>query len=154
NKDGQLDALELMRWVGEGPDVDLVLEMGTSAGRKGAPEPIVPAAAKQLLKLMQTSPSSVSFSLGRERVQVVRSGAYVAPAFANYRFFILNQFQSADTGKKGFVTLAQLNTPQFQYLRGLHALADRDGDGKLTMKELNAWLDVAAAGMGSQTQVF
>jgi Ca2+-binding EF-hand superfamily protein len=56
-----------------------------------------------------------------------------------------------DTEKKGYLEKKQFDGPQFQFLRPLFDLADRDGDGKLYKKELTAFLDLQAAGITSNT---
>src|SRR5204863_6991820 len=70
-------------------------------------------------------------------------------ARGNSRGFYTQQFKAADTDKKGFVELKQLEETKGngrELLRSLFTMADRDRDGKLTEKELNAFFDLHEQG--------
>jgi hypothetical protein len=58
------------------------------------------------------------------------------------RRFVLQQFQQADGGKKGYLTKQEAEGNQLFNSMMPFALADRDGDGKLTEKEVNAFLEL------------
>jgi Ca2+-binding EF-hand superfamily protein len=60
--------------------------------------------------------------------------------------FYLRQFRLA--AKKG--VLERKQAMQIDFLNQLFDLADRDGDGKLTEKELQGWLDLVEDGAGSR----
>ena len=64
------------------------------------------------------------------------------------RSYYVRIFREADQDKNGYVDRKELEQPvnEAYYLRGLFALADRDGDGKLYEKELNAYLDLQDKG--------
>src|SRR5205823_4807583 len=47
----------------------------------------------------------------------------------------------------------QVEGPQFNPLRSIFPLADRDGDEKLTEKELQTYVDLVTAAAGSQVMV-
>src|SRR5206468_5228929 len=49
-----------------------------------------------------------------------------------------------DSGQKGYLLMKDVERPQFQQLKLLFSFADRDGDGKLTEKELGVYLDLQA----------
>lgn len=70
---------------------------------------------------------------------------------AGNRQIFTQQFRAADRDKQGFLTMKEVNQPQYQILRGLFEIADRDGDGKLTEKELEAGVDLQAAAADSGT---
>jgi Ca2+-binding EF-hand superfamily protein len=58
------------------------------------------------------------------------------------RRFVLQQFQQADGGKKGYLTKEEAEMQQILNAMVPFALADRDGDGKLTEQEINAFLEL------------
>jgi Ca2+-binding EF-hand superfamily protein len=63
--------------------------------------------------------------------------------------FYLQQFQAADVDRSGALDRRQVaDSP---YLKGLFALADRNGDGKLTLQELNGFLELHGAGARALT---
>jgi len=64
--------------------------------------------------------------------------------FATVRRLYLQEYQAADAEGRGFVEKKHLDDAEF--LRVLHRLADRDGDGKLSAAELRAFLDLHASG--------
>ena len=61
--------------------------------------------------------------------------------------FYRQQFDAADGGSRGFVERSDLDDAPT--LAALFRLADRDGDGKLTRKELDTFLDLHLAGASS-----
>src|SRR5262249_22042273 len=68
--------------------------------------------------------------------------------FDNTRRFLVQQFQIYDKDQKG-VTQKDVQQPQLRFLQPLFALADRDGDGRLTEAELTAYLDLQQQAAGS-----
>ncbi|MCS6850545.1 MAG: EF-hand domain-containing protein [Gemmataceae bacterium] len=60
------------------------------------------------------------------------------------RQLLLEQFRVGDTQKRGFVTREDLSKQQFrtQQLLIQFALADRNGDGQMTLTELNEYIDL------------
>jgi Ca2+-binding EF-hand superfamily protein len=149
NKDGELDVLELLRWTGEPPDAELTLRFGKTrrpAAEVGArPEPGRSPAGL----FRAVSDTTLSVTLDNTRINVVRS-ANGLPAYGNFRPYFENQFKALDKDDKGYVTREQVRPQQYVYLRAALGLADRDGDGKLTRQELNAYLDLAANAVGCQ----
>jgi Ca2+-binding EF-hand superfamily protein len=61
--------------------------------------------------------------------------------------FYRQQFEAADAGRRGFVELKQVE--DFAALTALFKLADRDGNGKLTDREFDAYLNLHAVGAES-----
>src|SRR5262249_1171319 len=68
------------------------------------------------------------------------------------RQFYEQQFREADVGKKGVLDRKQV-MGNFYVGGQLFDLADRDGDGKMTQKEFNAYLDLQTEGAGSRLQL-
>ena len=59
------------------------------------------------------------------------------------------RLKEADSTGRGYVELLDVKKPQFYQLQTLFTLADRDGDGKLTEAEVNAWFDLQSKALGS-----
>jgi Ca2+-binding EF-hand superfamily protein len=79
------------------------------------------------------------------------TAADAAAAFQTAKAFYLSQFRAAGDGphtKKVFE-----DDPAAQVLAGLFDTADRDGDGKLTRAELEAFLDLIERGVGCRVVV-
>jgi Ca2+-binding EF-hand superfamily protein len=67
------------------------------------------------------------------------------------RNFYVQQFnQAVQEKKKDYLEKKDItNDGNVQFLRGLFTFADRDNDGKLTLKELNAFFDAIAGGVNA-----
>jgi Ca2+-binding EF-hand superfamily protein len=146
NKDGELDVLELVRWIITRPDLEVVVRMGKLAEGQTAVEllpgqkvldPNVPPPGK-------TADNTVSFHLGDSQISLNHGEIPAQGAQVNsVKQFYLNVFNIADKDKKGEVTQQQVdNNPQLAYLRLAFRHIDRNGDGKVTKEELDAWADL------------
>jgi Ca2+-binding EF-hand superfamily protein len=160
NKDGELDFLELLRWEIVPPDVEAVVHLGQATGKAAGAGNVTDGndlisltgqTEKPAGNLRRVAPNALALTLDGSRINLVRSPS-VNTTYPNYRPFFQQQFKALEQ-KKGFVTKEQLKTPQFAYLRSVLEVADRDGDGKLTEKELNAWLDLVSGAAGCLTMV-
>jgi Ca2+-binding EF-hand superfamily protein len=141
DKDGELDILELTKYASMPPDLSLVVRLGRT-GEREEPADLMPGRAEPLSAKAGKSNGGVTVSVGPANVEVRRSEAPVAN-FNNTRQFYLNFFRQADQAKKGFVERKDLQqNRQFQFLINAFGPADRDEDGKLTEKELTAYLDL------------
>jgi Ca2+-binding EF-hand superfamily protein len=94
--------------------------------------------------------SGLSMSLGDSLIGLSASDQSFAQ-FNNLKGFYVQQFKDVDIGKKGVIDRKQATGGQF--LEDVFILGDRNGDGKLTEKELNAYLDMQVEGSGSQMQL-
>ena len=84
----------------------------------------------------------VEFAVGKVRLDVHLDDGKAA-AERGPAAFSSSRFKAADTNKNGYLEgkeLASLNAPQSP-LAGLAAVIDRDGDGKIYLKELMAFAD-------------
>ncbi len=89
----------------------------------------------------------MSFTLGDARIGLSVSDQNFRQ-FSGIKGFYEQQFQMADTDKKGVVDRKKAKTVDF--LDQIFPLADRDGDGKLTRNELVSYLDMQVEGSGCQ----
>jgi Ca2+-binding EF-hand superfamily protein len=151
NRDGKLDALELLRWSAEAPLVEAVLHL--TAAPPGTPViEARPAGAKP--PDLAAEPAALTVRVGGARVSVVRGPeARVGNNFSGYRNFLVQQFRALDRENKGYLVAKQLEDRRQAFLRSVLEVADRDGDGKLTEKEMLAWVDLAAEGANRTTTV-
>ncbi len=142
NKDDALDTNELRRFLEKAP-IDLTLDLVVSpeaSGRTtvragdggGLPEG---AQVKQL------ADGDVEFAIGQVRLDI-----HVEPgntAAEEVRRVLTQRFKAADANKDGYIEgkeRAALDGPQSP-LAGLWEVIDRDGDGKVYLKELLAFGD-------------
>jgi Ca2+-binding EF-hand superfamily protein len=165
NHDGQLDAREFAGFFKRETDLELIGRVGKvdekevkvttflrNIGLGGTPlraEVFNPAKRDMPLaaKAQRYDGSALSFTLGDARVGLsVSDQNYVQ--FSGTKNFYEQQFQMADTDKKGVVDRKKAKMTDF--LDQIFPLADRDGDGKLTRKELVSYLDMQVEGNGCQ----
>ncbi len=79
-----------------------------------------------------------------------------AARFSSTREFYLAPFKSAvgDKGDKQFLERKEIeDDPALAFLAGLFAHADRNGDNRLTLAELEAFLDLIEAGLRAQVVI-
>src|SRR5262249_8457230 len=91
----------------------------------------------------KTSDNSLRYTQESVQLEVVATSARAVPN-RGVETYLRNQYRLLDREKKGFITRAQTTSGPGQILRGILDLADRDGDGKLPERELNAWRSLAA----------
>jgi Ca2+-binding EF-hand superfamily protein len=151
NGDGSLDATELLKLLNPPADLEMVLRLGRTDGRSpiadlanpdGKPSPLAAAAKK--------GSGSLTLALGEVMIDLRRGESQPVSA-ANFRQVYQQQFRLADKDKQGFITKKQVEQPQYQFLRGIFELADRDGDLKLTEKEVEAFADLQGAAANCTT---
>lgn len=169
DRDGQLDAKEFAGFFHRDSDLELIGRMGKMQEKEGAVVdflrktglPIVqpiraevfnPSKRPMLLatKVRRTDSSALGFSLGDARINLsVAEPQFTQNGFFPRQFFE-QQFRNADTAKKGVLDRKQATSAQF--LSQIFNLVDRDGDDKITEKELKAYLDMQTEGANSQLQ--
>jgi hypothetical protein len=144
NHDGFLDPRELARFLELSPDLEMVVQLGQStqkpfrelSPREGGSWPL-------LASLRQTGSATVLLTVRDCQVEVRATepqGSLIGAM--RVREIYLSLFRAADAKQKGFVVANDLKGDEFQILRIIFPLADRDEDGKLTEKELTSYLDL------------
>jgi len=88
------------------------------------------------------NPSGLVITLPDTRLELQRNGREPAP-FAQRKESYLERFKAADTNADGFLDSKEVYRPPFEFT-ALLRLADRDGDGRLSMKELEAYAELQA----------
>jgi Ca2+-binding EF-hand superfamily protein len=131
NHDGQLDAAELAGWRREPPDAELLLPL-----KANEPAFHLLSTAKGHNPVRLTPDGSLYVTLPALRVELVSLEA-MGTGSAQVRSNLRGQFSGL--GKNGVLDSKQIYQPPFTFV-GLSRLADKDGDGKLTAKELEEYL--------------
>jgi Ca2+-binding EF-hand superfamily protein len=101
-------------------------------------------------KVQRHDAAALGFGLGDAHIDLSVADQTFSQ-FGNIKQFYKQRFQNADTKKKGVVDLKQAQAVQL--LDQIFPLADRDGDGKLTEKELDTYLEMQAEGSGARLQL-
>ena len=118
-------------------DVTLAAEAsGRTTARVEAAGPLPKGA-----KVRRLADRDVEFAIGQIRLDIHVEGGNTAAEEA--RRIVQQQFNLADTNKDGYLEAkeqAAINAPQSP-LAGLSQVIDRDGDGKIYLKELIAFVD-------------
>ena len=142
NRNGSLELDELRKLVAR-PPLDLALEVTfppDSAGRAKASPAVEPAPAKGV-KVRQIDDGDIEVVVGQVRVDVQVYDA--AHAAEDVRRMLTQQFKALDSNKDGYLEgkeQAAFSAPQSP-LSGLSIAIDRDGDGKIYLKELLDFAD-------------
>jgi Ca2+-binding EF-hand superfamily protein len=166
NKDGQLDATELAAWFKRRPP-DLELMFPLSGPRQQSPRPMAwlfgaadewplfvmapggraPALASSLEK---RDDGTMLLTAGAARVEFRRErGSEENWTF--FRRFFREEFRAALRGNKTY--LEKKDAARNPRLKGLFTFIDRDGDGRATEDELNAFFDLLKYGSAGFTVV-
>jgi Ca2+-binding EF-hand superfamily protein len=169
NKDGQLDLSELSAFAARTPDLELMYRLGKTPkgkqpggllkilleeGRRG---PMGERAQGVTLFSPDDRPRALAgavskgqngaLTLGLPDAHIdFQPGQSSAQNRAGVKQFYLQQFKEADANKKGYLERKPLENTQYQYFLTFFNLADRNGDNKLTEKELSDFLDLQADG--------
>jgi len=159
NKDGGLDAKELARWLAQPADLELLVPLSRprGAGRASPSAEDSPVAVFNpdgramplAASLRKKGKSALVLTEGTTLVEFQKEQGSQGN-FRQVRQFYLEQFRGALRGKKHLDKKAAARS---QFFKGLFPLLDRDGDGKVTEEELNAFLDLPARGAGCFTVV-
>jgi len=140
NGDGLLDGEELAAFVKRPPDLDLMIRLGkkeTSAARVAL---VSQTGRSALADKMQMKDNLALLDLGKTRLEL-RGNDDFRPE--NLGAFVRQQaqegFRQADTNGDGFLDAKEAG--KNGAFRGLFKALDRDGTGKVSEKQLLAWLD-------------
>jgi Ca2+-binding EF-hand superfamily protein len=166
NKDGQLDLAELSAFGGRAPDLELMYRLGKvpkgkepggllklvvqEGQRGGLTQPVSlfsPDNTPRPLAGAVTKGTGGGLKLGLPDAHIdFQAAQSAAMNNAGIKEYYLQQFKEADVNKKGFLEKKLLENNQYQYFLSFFSLADRNGDNKLTEKELTDYLDLQSAG--------
>jgi Ca2+-binding EF-hand superfamily protein len=150
NRDGHLDAAELAGFFTRPPDLELLVRVGKATPGEAPVEVASPGGrAAALAASAHTGlQGMLILTLGNAQIDV-RTEAAAATNLETLRKTYVQQFKTVDAGGKGYVEPKQLQGEPRRFLRVVFPLADADGDGKLTEKELHAFFDLHVRGVAS-----
>jgi Ca2+-binding EF-hand superfamily protein len=136
NRDGRLNAAELAGWCKLMPDLDLIAPLEKGARTDILILPEADGKPNRLAALLPPSrDGAVRIPLSGNQLEVVRDAAET-----KHNKQLVKQFENM-AGKNGFLDEKQIYQPPFTFVAMLR-LADRDGDSRLSYKELTEYLDV------------
>jgi len=161
NKDGFLDTSELAHFFAREPDlifrtttgqitrVSGILDtfgLGSSRTKQRLEDVDAKKRPASLVKnLRRVNGDTMGMTLGDARISFQVNQGQVNNFFGNRQFY-LQQFDMI-AGKKDHVSREQQKeNPGSPFIFALFTQADRDGDGKMTRKEMIGWLDLVGAG--------
>jgi Ca2+-binding EF-hand superfamily protein len=151
NGDGKLEVLELLRWVIARPAAEAVLRLAPPESQA------LVATARPGTKegpWRRDGEHTLALSAGNLEIRLTAAPAIPAPRNpSNARQFYAAQFRTVDVEDRGYVTRRQAQAKNNLSLLFALELGDRDEDGKLTRRELDAFADVLADAAGARTQV-
>jgi Ca2+-binding EF-hand superfamily protein len=150
NHDGQLDAGELARFLERARDLEMTVRIGKAAAPPTSTGRSAPASSQNpfLTAVRQTGDAALLLTVGDTQIDLRCRELSRRFLGEQFRQFLLEQFQILDKDKKGYLVASDFADQRGSPLSQLFPLADRDGDGKLTEKELIAYLDLQAAASG------
>jgi Ca2+-binding EF-hand superfamily protein len=138
----ELDARELARLpLHLPPDLELVIHFDSQGDNLYLARGDSPLVANTT----RDSDGSLSTVIGSARISIRANGG-LATRFRSVRGNLLKQFQSA-AGKQGYLDKKQAEKDPV--LDSLFSAADRNQDGKLTLDELTAYVDLLGKGLQS-----
>jgi Ca2+-binding EF-hand superfamily protein len=142
NGDDALDTDEVRKLLAR-PPVDLTLDVNLSLQASGRATVRIDAggALPKGAQVRRLGDGDVEFAVGQVRLDIHVDDGNLAAAAA--RRILQQQFKAADANKDGYLEgkeQAAMNAPQSP-LAGLSEVIDRDGDGKVYLKELMAFAD-------------
>jgi Ca2+-binding EF-hand superfamily protein len=158
NKDGLLDAVELMKLLRRPPDIEAVVRLGKIGAKESPTDTVAPGGKPRELasSVRPGTAGTLLINLGDSQIDLRRSDAVTGATDDQIkaqsdalRAQYVARLKEADPKDRGYVELLDLAKPQFRQLQTLFVSADRDGDGKLTEAEVNAWFDLQAKAVGS-----
>src|SRR5262245_57422065 len=133
---GELSLTELLAWKEMAADLELEMVLGTKAEEsairllpRADGKPVALAAGFKVV-----APGTALFTVGNQSIQLScysPRGVYSQggpPSFLTFQ-----------DGGKGFITEKDIVGPQFQSLRVMFDMIDRDADGKITLAEFDAF---------------
>jgi Ca2+-binding EF-hand superfamily protein len=143
NGDLDLSGAELLKLIGKTADMEVVLRLGTVADKQPAVEVLNPDKANSLLKAKIVNGGlTVTFGTAQLDLRPAVTPSYGPQQMEAQKRQISFFFTQLDTAKRGFVDKQDVAKPQGRFLQNVFDVADRDGDGKLTEKEVAALLDL------------
>jgi Ca2+-binding EF-hand superfamily protein len=157
SKSGDLSAKELARWLIFHPDAEMVVRLGRSPGGDRVGMPLADEGdTKPPFMPKKTAENTLAVGLDAIHMSVLRSETQY-PQNEGAKAQYLQQFRMLDKQRNGYLKLDQLKPldkdANAVTILALFPMADRDGNDKLTEKELTDFLDLMISMHGSQARL-
>jgi Ca2+-binding EF-hand superfamily protein len=150
NRDGHLDAAELAGVFTRPPDLEMIVRVGKTVPGEVPVEVASPGSRRTALAASAQAgfQGTLILTLGNAQIDV-RPETPAPTNLETLRKTYVEQFKTVDASGNGYVEPKQLQGEPRRFLRVVFPLADADGDGKLTEKELHAFFDLHVQGVVS-----
>ncbi len=136
DRDGKLNAAELAEWRKLNPDLEAVIPLEPGAAQEIRLLPKTDGKSNRLAALLPSArDGAMRIPLAEKQLELARSAQS-----ARIRRELLKQFDDL-AGKDAVLAEKQIYQPPFVFV-ALLRLADRDGDNRLTRRELVGYLDL------------
>jgi Ca2+-binding EF-hand superfamily protein len=139
DKDGKLDKEELARFARRPPDLELTVRL-SARGQDAHVELNTKDGQLPLAAHVKPKDTAITVDLGTVTVQMHPANHAVRPLGLERLIRTRDTFESLDEDRKGHLVEADTLNPGSGMFRGHFKLIDRDGDGKVTEKELVAYV--------------
>jgi Ca2+-binding EF-hand superfamily protein len=140
NNDGELDDQEVAAFVQRTPDLELAIHLGKTEGATARVELMTGEDRSPLAGQVQMKEGLALLDLGRTRAELRAGGGERPDRLAGFlRQQAIGQFKQADTNGDGFVDAKEAAANRS--FRDVFKAIDRTGAGKVSEKELFAYLD-------------
>ncbi len=140
DSDGELDSEELRRYLGRvAPDLELVVKLSgsgsaaTTIEASGSSSPILPPG----VHVHRLSEADIEIAVGEINLEFHADGGERAADFAKQ--YYAGQFQAADKDNNKYLEKSEVK--DHGPFVSLFDMMDRDGDGKIYMKEVDEFVD-------------
>jgi Ca2+-binding EF-hand superfamily protein len=150
DRDGELDSEELRRYLGRaGPDLELVVKLPGGESAATSIEAIVTDSQRLPpgVHVHRLSESEIEVALGEVNLEFHADGGEQAGDFA--RRYYASQFQAADKDNNKYLEMSEVKDHHGPFA-ALFDMIDRDGDGKIYMKEVDEFVDRQSSAARSQ----
>jgi Ca2+-binding EF-hand superfamily protein len=157
-KNGKLNATKLIQLLRFPPDIEAVVRLGKLEPRESPTDSVAPDGKPRALAsaVRPGTSGTLLINMGDSQIDLRRTDAVTGATDDQLkmqsdalRAQYVARLKEADKEGRGYVALLDVKKPQFSQLQTLFTQADRDGDGKLTEAEVNAWFDLQSKALGS-----
>jgi Ca2+-binding EF-hand superfamily protein len=133
NKDNELSIIDLMNWRSLEPDLTFDLTFSTKQSEcvtklHNGPDGKPPA----LASLVNIGDTATYIRIGQQQLEL---GTLASLGLNFNALNFTRTYDVADPENKGYITEKDIAGPQYQFLRILFDVVDRNGDGKMTRQE-------------------
>jgi Ca2+-binding EF-hand superfamily protein len=152
NHDGELDAEELTHFFSRQPtDIELVIQLRTS-GDEGFADIYDPSRHAFASGSPINTPENKSLAMRLREARIdLEVGSGLTVAFPRVRQFLLDQFEAADTDKRGYLDMKQIQGNSF--LAALVPMTEGEDERKVARPEFAALVELLGKAIASSVVI-